>query len=560
MSFNKENGLSLMDSKMIVNRGTSQKNQTQPLTSLIVLSIIAAVPAPVRAQLPTFTPIPPTEVNTEPSTQLSVPEYNPPGDINTPLPVPDPAANTGINTVPVRQLPACVSVNSTGINTTPVEEAYLLGAGDQVRVDVFDVPEYSGEFRVLVDGTLNLPAIGNISVQGSTIPDANARITRRYNNILKRPLVTITLVAARPMTIALAGEISRPGSYTIPLTDENNFPKLTEAVNLAGGITRAAAVREVRLRRRNAAPCNVNLWDLFQNGNLSQDISLRDGDEIFIPTTITVDTVENTLLATASFSPEETRPVKIAVVGEVERPGPYIVSGTTDAVAEGGGPGDPPRIAQALQAAGGVTQLADMRNIQVQRLTKSGSQQIINIDLWQLLKGGDFSQNILLQEGDLVSVPTAQEPFADELTEIADSSLAPEFIEVNVVGEVDNPGVVEVRPNAPLNDAILAAGGFDKVRANRSSVELIRLNRNGTVQKRKISVDFESGVNEETNPPLRPDDIVVINRSGLTSFTDTVGQILDPLDSLFNIFDIFRGFSEGFGDDDDDDDDDDDNN
>ncbi|NET60014.1 MAG: sugar ABC transporter substrate-binding protein [Symploca sp. SIO2E6] len=500
----------------------------------IYLSIIAIVPTPVRAQLPPLTP-------------------NPPGGINTPsssvLPVPDPATSTGINAVPRKQLPTCVSVNSSGINRTPVEEPYLLGGGDQIRVDVFNVPEYSGEFEILVDGTVNLPVIGNISVQGLTIPAANAAITRLYNDTLKRPLVTLKLVVARPMRIAIAGEINRSGSYTIPLTDENNFPKVTEAINLAGGITRAADVREVRLRRRNAAPCYLNLWDLFQNGNLSQDISLRDGDEIFIPTTVRVDTVENTLLATASFSPEETRPVKIAVTGEVERPGPYIVSGTTDAVAEGGGPGDPPRVAQALQAAGGVTQLADMRNIQVQRLTKSGSQQVINVDLWQLLKGGDFSQNILLQEGDLVTVPTAQEPFADELTELADSSLAPEVIQVNVVGEVDNPGVVEVRPNAPLNDALLAAGGFDEVRANRGSVELIRLNRNGTVQKRKISVDFESGVNEETNPPLRPDDIIVINRSGLTVFTDTVGQVLDPLDSLLGIFNVFRDFSEGFGDD-----------
>ena len=287
----------------------------------------------------------------------------------------------------------------------------------------------------------------------------------------------------------------------------------------------------------------------FKTAILAKILALRDGDEIFIPTTVRVDTVENTLLATASFSPEETRPVKIAVTGEVERPGPYIVSGTTDAVATGGGPGDPPRVAQALQAAGGVTQLADMRNIQVQRLTKNGSQQVINVDLWQLLKGGDFSQNILLQEGDLITVPTAQEPFADEVTELADSSLAPEVIQVNVVGEVDSPGVVEVRPNAPLNDAILAAGGFDEVRANQGSVELIRLNRNGTVQKRKISVDFESGINEETNPPLRPDDIIVINRSGLTVFTDTVGQVLEPLDSLLGIFNVFRGFSEGFGND-----------
>ncbi|NER48739.1 MAG: sugar ABC transporter substrate-binding protein [Symploca sp. SIO1A3] len=537
----------------VFNQDNSKKHLTQPLTRLILLSIITVIPTTVRAQLPTFIPAPAAEVNTEPPIQLSIPESNSPDgvDIFSPsvLPLPDPASATGINTVPLRQLPACASVNSTGINTVPLEEAYLLGAGDQVSVNVFDVPEYSGEFQVLVDGSINLPVIGNISVQGLTVPAANAEITRRYARYIKRPLVTLSLVIARPMTIALAGEINRPGSYTVPLTEENNFPKVTEAINLAGGITRAAAVREVRIRRRNAEPCNVNLWDLFQNGNLSQDISLRDGDEIFIPTTTTLDTVEDTLLATASFSPEETRPVKIAVVGEVERPGPYIVSGTTNAVAEGGGPGDPPRVAQALQAAGGITQLADLRNIQVQRLTKSGFQQVINVDLWQLLKGGDFSQNILLQEGDLVMIPTAQEPFADELTELASSSLAPDVIQVNVVGEVDNPGVVEVRPNAPLNDAILAAGGFDKVRANRSSVELIRLNRNGTVQTRKISVDFEAGVNEETNPPLRPDDIVVINRSGLTSFTDTVGQVLSPLDSLFNIFDIFRGFSEGFGND-----------
>ena len=535
----------------IVNRGGCQKHLTQPLTSLILLSIIGIVPAPVKAQLPTFTPAPPDVVNTEPPIQLTVPAPNSPSGIDTfspsALPLPNPATATGINPVPLRQLPACISVNSTGINTVPFEEAYLLGPGDQVRVDVFDVPEYSGDFRVLVDGTLNLPVIGTVSVIGSTIPDANATITRLYTRYLKRPLITLTLVTPRPMKIALAGEIERPGSYTIPLTEENNFPKLTEAINLAGGITLAAAVREVRIQRRNAAPCNVNLWELFQNGNSSQDISLRDGDEIFIPSTTNVDTVENTLLATASFAPEETRPVKIAVVGEVERPGPYIVSGTTDAVATGGGPGDPPRVAQALQAAGGVTQLADMRNIQVQRLTKSGAQQVINVDLWQVLKGGDFSQNILLQEGDVVTVTTAQEPFADEVTELADSSFAPDVIQVNVVGEVESPGVVEVRPNAPLNDAILAAGGFDEVRANQGSVELIRLNRNGTVEKREISVDFEAGVNEETNPPLRPDDIIVINRSGLTAFTDTVGQILDPLDSLLGIFNVFRGFSQGFG-------------
>ena len=57
-------------------------------------------------------------------------------------------------------------------------EAYILGAGDQVEVNVFRLPEYSGTYEVLVDGTLRLPMIGQVSVAGMTLEEAQAAISQ----------------------------------------------------------------------------------------------------------------------------------------------------------------------------------------------------------------------------------------------------------------------------------------------------------------------------------------------------------------------------------------------
>jgi polysaccharide export outer membrane protein len=101
---------------------------------------------------------------------------------------------------------------------------------------------------------------------------------------------------------------------------------------------------------------------------------------------------------------------------------------------------------------------------------------------------------------------------------------------------VVKPGTIEVPPNTPLNQAILTAGDFDKRRANQSTVDLIRLNPNGTVTKTSINVDFSEGINEKTNPILRNNDVVVVHRNGLASTTDTIGTALSPFTGITGIF------------------------
>ena len=460
-----------------------------------------------------------------------------------------------------------ITPGATGVGSPPPATPYTLGSGDRIQVAVFDVPEYSGEYVVLVDGTLNLPVIGSISVRGLTLQQATDVISSQYARFVRRPLITISLLAARPVVIAVAGEVQRPGTYSVAVAGGGGaaaggptggqFPTVTQAITLAGGITQSAAVRDVQIRRRTSPTTeqvyNVNLWELLQ-GNLAQDVALRDGDSIFIPSVGSYNAAETRQLADASFAPQQIEPVNIAIIGEVARPGPYSVSGggvgtggatgaitgaETGAVGAGGGDAGPPTVTKAIQVAGGITALANIREITITRATRTGGTRVIPINLWALLRSGDLNEDFLLQNGDTIIIPTATAINPAEASQLAEASFAPNEIVVNVVGEVEAPGAITVPPNTPLNQAVLAAGGFNP-RSRRSSVDLIRLNDNGTVSKRRISVDLAQGINEEGNPTLRNNDVVVVRRNTLASVGDTLGNALNPVGSFLNIFSIFR--------------------
>lgn len=428
------------------------------------------------------------------------------------------------------------------------EDGYLLGAGDRIKIDFFSVAEYTGEYQVLPNGTINLPLIGAVPVQGNTLRQASNAIAIRYQPYLTRPIITISLVAARPITVAIAGEVNRPGSYTVPAaaTGENtNVPILTRLIRLAGGTTQAADIRQIEIRRQRSTHLNgsevlkVDLAQLVQAGDIQQDLRLRDGDSILIPSTTTVDLNEAQRLATTNFAAATNRPLRIAVVGEVNRPGPYTLTEKPEAPPEGttsvGANVQVPTVTQAIQTAGGITQSADIRNIQVRRMTRTGPEQLIPINFWSLLQSGDLRQDLPLQDGDTIVIPTATALSASEATSLASASFAPNRITINVVGEVVKPGPVEVPPNTPLNQGLLAAGGFNN-RARKRSVTFVRLNPNGTVTQRTIEVDFSEGINEANNPALRNNDTIIVGKSAIAGITDTLGSFLSPVTGVLGLF------------------------
>ncbi len=329
------------------------------------------------------------------------------------------------------------------------------------------------------------------------------------------------------------------------------YPTVLAALTTAQGVTLAADVTQVQLRRKfgraSEQVVTLNLKELIQTGTLSQDITLRDGDTIVVPTANTFNVAESRNIFAANFAASQTTPRTVTIIGEVNRPGSYLVTPGSLNEQQGGAapnsgtatPTGLPNVTRVIQLAGGITAQADIRNLKLRRLTRSGSEQAIDINLWQLLQSGDANQDIIVQDGDTIVVPTATEINPAEATQLATTTLSPARIQVGVVGEVKRPGLTDIQPNSSLNQAILAAGGFNDARASDDAVDLIRLNPNGSVTKRVVKVDFSAGINEQTNPILRNNDVIVVNRSGGAKVGDTTGLVAGPLGVIFSILRVF---------------------
>ncbi len=498
----------------------SQLLKTSLPISIISCLLVSGLPLPILAQEAPLKPVSPENLG----------DFDPPSSNLEPI-NPENFGNNGSSFSDFNS-----NFNSDFNSSSPSETDYTLGAGDRIRVDIFQVEEYSGEYRVLVDGTVSLPLAGRVSANNLTITEFTNIVSQRYGQYLRRPLVTVTVIEPRPLSIAIAGEVNNPGAYTVNL--EQKFPSVTDLIQLAGGITTTANIREVEIKRtisNREQVMVVNLWELIQNGNINKNISLRDGDTIFIPTVDEIDVAQVRQLAAANFGLQIDKTINVAVIGEISRPGTYEVNPNESENEKQ----QLPRLTQAIALAGGIKPLANIRKIEVRRLTRTGEQKKIEVDLWQLLETGNIDEDIILAEGDTIFIPTAEEIRKEEVETLASASFSPDTITVNIVGEVRNPGSLEVPPNTPLNQAILAAGGFDKSRAEENNVELIRLNPNGTVETKLIQVNFADGIDESVNPVLRNNDVVVINRTSLARTTDALGTAFSPLGGLFSIFRIF---------------------
>jgi protein involved in polysaccharide export with SLBB domain len=141
----------------------------------------------------------------------------------------------------------------------------------------------------------------------------------------------------------------------------------------AGGPTKDGNLNDVRIRRKNGQMVSLNLFKTINQGDLSQDPVVDDGDLIFIPT----------------LAEEGNR---VYVFGEVENPGAYTFTGTNF------------RLFDAISEAGGATVFASTESTRVVRGDPTRPE-LINADLKSLIEEGDQSQNMVLASGDLVYVP-----------------------------------------------------------------------------------------------------------------------------------------------------------
>ena len=250
----------------------------------------------------------------------------------------------------------------------------------------------------------------------------------------------------------------------------------------------------------------------------------------------------------------EQRPIRVTVTGEVSRPGVFTLqvdsSGSSTNEEEIGRGGGWPTLVDVIQKAGGVSALGDLSQLELLRSSsrRGGQPQRYVFDYLTVLKEGGQAPNPLIYDGDSIRVHRAQAPLNTDLITTASSNFAPTTIQVNVVGEVINPGVVEIRSNAPLSQAILASGGITR-RGSTARIDLIRMDRQGRTVINQLAYSPSATLSSPSNPPLRHGDVLVVDRNRLTKVTDGMNDALQPLSPIVNAASIFRilGLPTGLG-------------
>ena len=240
------------------------------------------------------------------------------------------------------------------------------------------------------------------------------------------------------------------------------------------------------------------------------------------------------------------RPIRVSVVGAVERPGLYSLT-TTEAAQIEGGPSTSlsglPTLVDAIQKAGGITQQANLRAVQLQRRLPGqhgmpARFKLASVNLLDLVMKGDQLQNPFLFDGDTIKLDRAEDTPSAAL-ELAATNLSPKVIDVNVIGEVNSPGPLKLMANTPLVKAVLAAGGLRDWRANGGNVEVLRINRNGSASLKRFRFEMTSDVSSAANPPLRQGDTVRVGRSLLAKGSDALGAVSEPVSGLVTVWSLF---------------------
>lgn len=154
----------------------------------------------------------------------------------------------------------------------------VIGRLDNVEIRVFREEELTTTGQLSADGTISMPLIGAVKIEGLNTDQAAAVITRKLaDGFLVKPEVSVSIGARVRRTITVLGQAQRPGVFELPAHRQLT---LVEAIGMAGGATRIANSKKISLKRGSEV-FTINLSEITTGKG--KDIPLRDGDMITIP-------------------------------------------------------------------------------------------------------------------------------------------------------------------------------------------------------------------------------------------------------------------------------------
>ena len=159
---------------------------------------------------------------------------------------------------------------------------YRVRPGDVLDLNFSVAVEFNQTVTVQPDGHVTLREIGDLKVDGQTLPELRQKLASVYSKILHDPVISIDLKDFDKPYFTAGGEVGKPGKY-----DLRGPTTVAEALAIAGGYTAAAKHSQIILFRRVddnwTEAKKLDVKKMFNTADLSEDLTVRPGDMLFVP-------------------------------------------------------------------------------------------------------------------------------------------------------------------------------------------------------------------------------------------------------------------------------------
>ena len=331
------------------------------------------------------------------------------------------------------------------VDNAPVPQGYVIGVGDTMNLSVFGKQPDERVLQVDREGSVILPNLGAVYVGGMTFEQAKTTIEKQIQSQMIGADVSISMGRIKSINVFMAGEVSRPGSYSV-----SGLTTLTQGLYLSGGISELGSFRNIELLRDGELIQKYDLYKLLLEGDTSGDQRLRSGDVVFV----------------------NTSGPKVSIEGEIIRPAIYEVDSNET-------------LSDLVSMAGNLSSRAFLKGATLQRYDKNSGQPIIlNVNI-----GEPKNLEIKLRDGDAFFIPSVTETLSNP---------------VEITGAAVRPGLYAWEAGSTFTDYI---SSFEQDLAINidPNIALIVRKKNTRLDIEIVSFDLVAAINE---PKGRADPLI----------------------------------------------------
>jgi len=288
-------------------------------------------------------------------------------------------------------------------------EDYLIGTGDELQIRGWGMVDIDISATVDRSGSIYIPRVGSVKVSGVRYGDLQGYLKKAVGKFFTNFELSASIAQTHSLQVYVVGHAVRPGTYTL-----SAMSSLLNALFTSGGPDASGSMRNIHLKRGGQTVATFDVYDMLLKGDKSRDLTLRNGDVIYIP---------------------EVGPL-VALTGNVKRPAIFELKG-------------PATLQDVTSWAGGFDSAASSKQVIVEKNINNRFQSILDVTVDK--DGGS---------GALAAVPVASADILRVFSPGAiavQSQLQTEYIRVS--GEVKQTGVIKLNKGETLRELMSRIGG-----------------------------------------------------------------------------------------------------